>query len=70
MAEMAIGGTNDSASPYIWGTYPTCEYTYSSKKVRVTLDGAEHVVFTGPCEKITCGDKQRLGENRKKSVML
>jgi predicted dienelactone hydrolase len=49
---MAIGGTNDKDSPYIWSTHPTYEYTSSSKKARVALEGAEHMIFTGPCEKI------------------
>jgi predicted dienelactone hydrolase len=49
---MAIGGTNDDDSPYMWGTYPTYEYVSSPRKVRVALDGAEHMIFTGPCEKI------------------
>lgn len=49
---MAIGGTNDSDSPYLWSTHPTYEYASSPKKVRVALEGAEHMIFTGPCEKI------------------
>ena len=49
---MAIGGTNDDDSPYMWGTYPTYEYVSSPRKVRVALEGAEHMIFTGPCEKI------------------
>ena len=48
---MAIGGTNDSDSPYMWSTHPTYEYSSSAKKVRVALEGAEHMIFTGPCEK-------------------
>jgi predicted dienelactone hydrolase len=49
---MAIGGTNDSDSPYMWSAHPTYEYASSQKKVRIALDGAEHMIFTGPCEKI------------------
>ncbi len=49
---MAIGGTSDNDSPYMWGTYPTYEYASSAKKVRVGLEDAEHMIFTGPCEKI------------------
>ena len=49
---MAIGGTNDSDSPYMWSTHPTYEYASSPRKVRVALEGAEHMIFTGPCEKI------------------
>jgi predicted dienelactone hydrolase len=49
---MAIGGTNDNDSPYMWGTYPTYEYISSPRKIRVALEGAEHMIFTGPCENI------------------
>ena len=48
---MAIGGTADSDSPFMWGTHPTYEYASSSKKVRIALNEAEHMIFTGPCEK-------------------
>jgi hypothetical protein len=47
---MAIGGTLDGDSPYMWGTHPTYEYASSVAKVRVALVGAEHMIFTGPCE--------------------
>jgi predicted dienelactone hydrolase len=47
---MAIGGTNDDDSPYLWGTHPSYEYASSQKKVRIALEGAEHMIFTGPCE--------------------
>ena len=50
---MAIGGTLDNDSPYMWGTHPTYEYVSSPKKVRVALTDAEHMIFTGPCEKVT-----------------
>jgi len=50
---MAIGGTNDVDSPYLWSTYPAYEYVSSLRKARVALEGAEHMIFTGPCEKIT-----------------
>ena len=50
---MAIGGTLDTDSPYMWGTYPTYEYVSSSRKVRIALTNAEHMIFTGPCENIT-----------------
>lgn len=48
---MAIGGTLDSDSPYIWGTYPTYEYVSSHTRARVALIDAEHMIFTGPCER-------------------
>ena len=53
MPLMAIGGTDDKDSPYMWSTHPAYEYASSSRKVRVALDGAEHMIFTGPCEKVT-----------------
>ena len=49
---LAIGGTNDNDSPYLWGTHPSYEYASSPKKVRAGLEGAEHMIFTGPCERI------------------
>jgi predicted dienelactone hydrolase len=49
---MAIGGTRDSDTPYMWGPYPTYEYVSSATKVRIALTDAEHMVFTGPCEAI------------------
>lgn len=49
---LAIGGTADEDSPYMWGTYPTYEYASSPAKVRIALDGAEHMIFTGPCEAV------------------
>jgi predicted dienelactone hydrolase len=48
---MAIGGTLDRDSPYMWGTHPTYEYASSPAKVRIALTGAEHMIFTGPCER-------------------
>jgi predicted dienelactone hydrolase len=54
---MAIGGTLDTDTPYQWGTHPTYEYVSSTRKVRITLEGAEHMVFTG-----TCGSTSRLAE--------
>jgi len=49
---LAVGGTQDQDTPYLWGTQPTYEYVSSPAKVRVGLEGAEHMIFTGPCEKI------------------
>lgn len=47
---MAIGGTADEDSPYKWNTHPTYEYLSSSKKVEITLNEAEHMIFTACCE--------------------
>jgi predicted dienelactone hydrolase len=49
---MAIGGTADSDSPFLWGTYPTFEYVSSPRKVKIALNDAEHMIFTGSCEAI------------------
>lgn len=59
---MAIGGTADQDAPYLWGTYPAYEYVSSSKKVRIALDNAEHMIFTGPCESIPLWTKPFAGE--------
>ncbi len=59
---MAIGGTADSDAPYMWGTYPAYEYVSSSRKVRIALDNAEHMIFTGPCESIPFFIKLFSGE--------
>ncbi|HSC27362.1 MAG TPA: hypothetical protein VLD67_08815, partial [Vicinamibacterales bacterium] len=47
---MAIGGTEDTDSPYAWGTHLTYTAASSSRKVEIGLQGAEHMIFTGPCE--------------------
>jgi predicted dienelactone hydrolase len=57
---MAIGGTADEDSPYTWGTYPTYEYVSSPAKVRIALEGAQHMIFTGPCERVPLLMRLRL----------
>lgn len=59
---LAIGGTADSNSPYLWNTRPTFEYAASPRKVRIALNEAEHMVFTGPCESIPLHTKLFSGE--------
>ncbi len=59
---LAIGGTADSDLPYQWNTYPTYEYTASPRKVRIALNEAEHMIFTGPCEAIPLHAKLFSGE--------
>ena len=49
---MAIGGTADGDSPYMWGTYPTYAYASSTPKARIALNDAGHMIFAGPCETI------------------
>lgn len=48
---LAMGGTLDEDSPYLWSVSPTYEYTSGNPKVRIALTGAEHMIFTGPCQK-------------------
>jgi predicted dienelactone hydrolase len=70
---MAIGGTADTGTPWLWGPQPTYEYASSARKVLIGLEGAEHMIFAGPCErmprvmtlamKYVCGDPAwELGE--------
>lgn len=49
---LAIGGTSDTDTPYTWGTQPTYEFTSSPRKAKVSLEGAGHMVFTGPCDRM------------------
>jgi predicted dienelactone hydrolase len=49
---LAIGGTADADSPYMWATHPTYEYVASTTKIKIALIGADHMIFTGPCEQI------------------
>ena len=59
---MAIGGTADADSPYMWATHPTYEYISSTTKIKIALNGAEHMIFTAPCEKIPWYLKMFSGE--------
>ncbi|NIW49269.1 MAG: hypothetical protein GWN30_32235 [Gammaproteobacteria bacterium] len=49
---MAIGGTADTDSPFMWGTHPAYEYVSSTTRIEIALNDAEHMIFTCPCEKI------------------
>lgn len=49
---LAIGGTADVDSPYLWSTYPAYAYTSGPRKIRIALQDAEHMIFTGPCQRI------------------
>lgn len=49
---MAIGGTGDRDTPYMWGTFPTYQFSSSPRKAQVALQDAEHMVFAGPCENV------------------
>jgi predicted dienelactone hydrolase len=50
---MVIGGTADKDSPFMWSTYPAYEYSSSQAKVKIALNGAEDMIFTGQCESIS-----------------
>jgi predicted dienelactone hydrolase len=49
---LAIGGTADTDTPYTWGTEPTYAFTSSTRKAKLTLDDAGHMIFTGPCDRV------------------
>lgn len=49
---LALGGTADTGTPYLWGTHPTYEYVSSDTKVRVAFENAEHMVFASTCESL------------------
>jgi predicted dienelactone hydrolase len=47
---MTIGGTMDVDAPFDWGTRLAYERSGGDRQVEIGLEGAEHLVFTGPCE--------------------
>lgn len=49
---MAIGGTADIDSPFVWGTELAYEHVSSSRKVEIALEGAAHFVFAGGCDHV------------------
>lgn len=59
---MAIGGTADTDTPFTWGADPTYVHAAGPRKVRVALEGAEHMVFAGPCERVPLLAKLVAGE--------
>ena len=65
---MAIGGTADQDAPFTWSTAPTYEYSYSTRKVEIALEGAEHMIFTASCEKVRWYLKFLSGEFCKDST--
>lgn len=48
---MAIGGTADVDSPYTWGTGLTFEHASADRRIEIALQGAEHMIFAGECER-------------------
>jgi predicted dienelactone hydrolase len=59
---LAIGGTADNDSPFLWGTQPTYEYVSSPRKAQVALNDAEHMIFTNNCDAIRWYAKPLAGE--------
>ena len=49
---MAISGTADHDSPFDWAALLTYEHSSSTRKILIGLEGAEHMIFTAPCEAI------------------
>ena len=47
---LAVGGTADQDAPFKWGTRLAFEQS-TGRRIEVGLVGAEHLVFTGPCER-------------------
>lgn len=47
---MAIGGTHDIGTPYLWGTHLTYENVSSPTKALVAFENADHMIFGSTCE--------------------
>lgn len=47
---LAIGGTADTGTPYDWGSKLSYEFAASQQKSLVAFEGAEHMIFSTPCE--------------------
>ncbi len=47
---MAMGGTQDAGTPFVWGAQPTYEFVSSPKKIKIGFQGAEHMIFAGTCQ--------------------
>lgn len=47
---MAMGGTLDTGSPYLWGTPLTYDSVSSTTKAMVSFENAEHMIFGSDCE--------------------
>jgi predicted dienelactone hydrolase len=46
---MAMGGTADTGTPYLWGVKPAYDYASSPQKALVSFVGGEHLIFGTPC---------------------
>ncbi|UCH24250.1 MAG: alpha/beta fold hydrolase [Trueperaceae bacterium] len=49
---MAIGGTADTDSPFMWGTGLTYNHASSSRRAEVALEDAAHLIFAGECDNV------------------
>lgn len=49
---LVIGGTADTDSPFRWGAELAYDGVGSPRKVEVAVEGAEHLIFAGPCERV------------------
>jgi predicted dienelactone hydrolase len=49
---LAIGGTADKDTPWEWGPQLAYDNVSSTEKILIGLQGADHMIFTGPCEAI------------------
>jgi predicted dienelactone hydrolase len=52
MPVMAIGGTADLDSPFMWGTELTYEHVASTNKVEIGFEGGAHMLFAGECDSV------------------
>jgi predicted dienelactone hydrolase len=46
---MAMGGTADTGTPYLWGVRPAYDNASSPQKALVSFVGGEHLIFGTPC---------------------
>ncbi len=46
---LAIGGTLDTSTPYLWGVRPTYDAIASQQKILVTLENADHYIASTSC---------------------
>jgi predicted dienelactone hydrolase len=47
---MAIGGTHDVGTPYLWGTHLAYENVSSATKALVAFENADHMIFGTSCD--------------------
>jgi predicted dienelactone hydrolase len=49
---MAMGGTQDTGTPFVWGVQPAYEYVSSPRKIKIAFQDAGHMIFTGTCQSV------------------